>query len=192
MSVGRGLPAGRGRKEHPSGETPLPCCAGAQGPSPGEAGRQLCPGEGRHSSTRLAPLPMKAKWGASRGPQLQGHGGRKLTAEQPLVEEPRSAFLGRQSSLRVREAGGKDGSAASGRAWADLEAAPTRHPGQPAGVSPRGDRTPAEQGPPTPDPRADPREPSLNTTDGDFPGGPGLKTARFPCRGHGFDPWLGN
>ena len=27
---------------------------------------------------------------------------------------------------------------------------------------------------------------------GDFPGGPVVKTLRFHCRGHGFDPWLGN
>ena len=27
---------------------------------------------------------------------------------------------------------------------------------------------------------------------GDFPGGPEVKTPRFHCRGHGFDPWLGN
>ena len=26
----------------------------------------------------------------------------------------------------------------------------------------------------------------------DFPGGPVVKTALFPCRGHGFDPWSGN
>ena len=26
----------------------------------------------------------------------------------------------------------------------------------------------------------------------DFPGGPVVKTSRFRCRGHGFDPWLGN
>ena len=26
----------------------------------------------------------------------------------------------------------------------------------------------------------------------DFPGGPVVKTLRFPCRGHGFDPWWGN
>ena len=60
---------------------------------------------------------MKTKWGASWGPQLRGHGCRKLTEEQLLVEEPRSALLGRQSSLRVREAGGKEWSAASGQTW---------------------------------------------------------------------------
>ena len=27
---------------------------------------------------------------------------------------------------------------------------------------------------------------------GDFPGGPVVKTLHFHCRGHGFDPWLGN
>ena len=27
---------------------------------------------------------------------------------------------------------------------------------------------------------------------GDFPGGPVVKTPQFHCRGHGFDPWLGN
>ena len=26
----------------------------------------------------------------------------------------------------------------------------------------------------------------------DFPGGPVVKTPRFHCRGHGFDPWLEN
>ena len=26
----------------------------------------------------------------------------------------------------------------------------------------------------------------------DFPGGPVVETPRFLCRGHGFDPWLGN
>ena len=26
----------------------------------------------------------------------------------------------------------------------------------------------------------------------DFPGGPVVKTLRFHCRGHGFDPWSGN
>ena len=26
----------------------------------------------------------------------------------------------------------------------------------------------------------------------DFPGGPVVKTLRFHCRGHRFDPWLGN
>ena len=26
----------------------------------------------------------------------------------------------------------------------------------------------------------------------DFPGGPGVKTPCFQCRGHGFNPWLGN
>ena len=26
----------------------------------------------------------------------------------------------------------------------------------------------------------------------DFPGGPVVKTPCFHCRGHGFDPWLGN
>ena len=26
----------------------------------------------------------------------------------------------------------------------------------------------------------------------DFPGGPAVKTPRFYCRWHGFDPWLGN
>ena len=25
----------------------------------------------------------------------------------------------------------------------------------------------------------------------DFPGGPVVKTLRFHCRGHGFDPWSG-
>ena len=25
-----------------------------------------------------------------------------------------------------------------------------------------------------------------------FPGGPVVKTLSFQCRGHGFDPWLGN
>ena len=27
---------------------------------------------------------------------------------------------------------------------------------------------------------------------GDFPGGPVVKTPRFRCRGHGFHPWSGN
>ena len=27
--------------------------------------------------------------------------------------------------------------------------------------------------------------------EGDFPGGPVVKTPRFQCRGHGFDPWSG-
>ena len=27
---------------------------------------------------------------------------------------------------------------------------------------------------------------------GDFPGGPAVKTPRSQCRGPGFDPWLGN
>ena len=27
---------------------------------------------------------------------------------------------------------------------------------------------------------------------GDIPGGPVIKTLCFHCRGHGFDPWLGN
>ena len=27
---------------------------------------------------------------------------------------------------------------------------------------------------------------------GDIPGGPAIKTLCFHCRGHGFDPWLGN
>ena len=27
---------------------------------------------------------------------------------------------------------------------------------------------------------------------GYFPGGPVVKTLRFPCRGHGFDPWSRN
>ena len=26
----------------------------------------------------------------------------------------------------------------------------------------------------------------------DFPGGPVIKTPRFHCRGHRFDPWSGN
>ena len=26
----------------------------------------------------------------------------------------------------------------------------------------------------------------------DFPGGPLVKTPCFHCRGHGFNPWLGN
>ena len=26
----------------------------------------------------------------------------------------------------------------------------------------------------------------------DLPGGPGIRTLNFHCRGHGFDPWLGN
>ena len=26
----------------------------------------------------------------------------------------------------------------------------------------------------------------------DFPGSPVVKTPRFHCRGHGFDPWSGN
>ena len=28
--------------------------------------------------------------------------------------------------------------------------------------------------------------------DGGFPGGPAGKTPHFPCKGHKFDPWLGN
>ena len=33
---------------------------------------------------------------------------------------------------------------------------------------------------------------SLTQTGGeDFPGGPGVKTPCFHCRGHGFDPWTG-
>ena len=27
---------------------------------------------------------------------------------------------------------------------------------------------------------------------GNFPGGPVVKTARFQCRGHDFDPWMVN
>ena len=27
---------------------------------------------------------------------------------------------------------------------------------------------------------------------GEFPGGPVVRTPRFHCRGHGFDPWSGN
>ena len=27
---------------------------------------------------------------------------------------------------------------------------------------------------------------------GYFPGGPVVKTLHFHCKGHGFDPWLGN
>ena len=27
---------------------------------------------------------------------------------------------------------------------------------------------------------------------GEFPGGPVVKTLRFHCRGHGFNPWSGN
>ena len=30
------------------------------------------------------------------------------------------------------------------------------------------------------------------TLTGDFPGSPVVKTPRFHCREHGFDPWLGN
>ena len=30
------------------------------------------------------------------------------------------------------------------------------------------------------------------TSSWDFPGGPVVRTSRFHCRGHGFDPWLGN
>ena len=26
----------------------------------------------------------------------------------------------------------------------------------------------------------------------EFPGGPVVRALRFHCRGHGFDPWLGN
>ena len=32
----------------------------------------------------------------------------------------------------------------------------------------------------------------LKSDCGDFPGGPVVKTARFQCRGRGFDPWSGN
>ena len=33
---------------------------------------------------------------------------------------------------------------------------------------------------------------SLKKKNGDFPGGPVVKTPHFPCRDHGFDPWLGS
>ena len=32
----------------------------------------------------------------------------------------------------------------------------------------------------------------LKVLDGEFLGGPVVKTPRFHCRGRGFDPWSGN
>ena len=34
--------------------------------------------------------------------------------------------------------------------------------------------------------------PHLKTCSRDFPGGLVVRTLPFQCRGHGFDPWLGN
>ena len=36
------------------------------------------------------------------------------------------------------------------------------------------------------------RVPCSNIIKWDFPGGPVVKTPHSQCRGHGFDPWLGN
>ena len=47
-----------------------------------------------------------------------------------------------------------------------------------------------------PEPKKSCNFPKSHSTDEkslvDFPGGPVVKTLRFHCRGHGFDPWSGN
>ena len=39
---------------------------------------------------------------------------------------------------------------------------------------------------------SNPRKRALKKKSRDFPGGPGLKTLCFHCKGREFNPWLGN